>query len=206
MQITLDRLAKNPAFAKMLKQAEADQLSERQAQIGALSVFREQWHAEVEASCARARAAAARLDELDAMLAVAREEYSEANAAALWRATRATEQERALEASIIAGADPRLLQFRAWASRAKNLAGCATFEAAHAGCAAPPTKTRRALETGALCSKAIERADAMRLEAIAGDAITDELDAMAGDILASLDQIGGATTGRLPRGWRAPLL
>lgn len=206
MQITIDQLARTPAFAKAFRQFEAEQMAERQAQIDALARFREGWHAEVEASCAKARAAAARLDELHALLKVAEQAYNEANSATLWSATRATEHERELEAAIIAGADPRLLQFRAWAFRAKNLAGCATFEAAHAGCAAPPTKTRRALETGALCSKAIERADAMRLEAIAGDAITDELDAMAGDILASLDQLGGATTGRLPRDWRAPLL
>lgn len=206
MQITIDQLSRTPAFAKAFRQFEAEQLAERQAQIDALAGFREQWHAEVEASCEKARAAAVRLDEAHALLAVAQAEYASANSTALWRATRATAQERELEAKIIAGADQRLLRFRAWADRAKNLAGVATFEGAHTGCPAAPWKTKRALATGALCTDAMERADAMRLLAIAGDELVTELDEMAADILASLDQLGGATPGRLPRDWRAPLM
>lgn len=206
MQITIDQLSRTPAFAKAFRQFEAEQLAERQAQIDALAGFREQWHAEVEASCEKARAAAVRLDEAHALLATAQAEYASANSTALWRATRATAQERELEAAIIAGADARLLQFRAWADRAKNLAQCSTFESATAGCAASPIKTRRALATGALCSDAVKRADAMRLQAIAGDELVTELDDMAAGITASLDALGGQTPGRLPRDWRAPLM
>lgn len=206
MNVTLDQLARIPGFSKMLKQAETEQLSERRAKIDALAGYRQQWHAEVQASCEKARAAAVRLNEAHATLAAAQEEYAAANSAALWIGTRANAQERALEAEIAAGADPRLLQFRAWAFRAKNLAGCSTFESALVGCPAAPWKTRRALETGELCADAVKRADDMRLQAIAGDELVTELDEMAADILASLDQLGGATPGRLPRDWRAPLM
>ena len=128
-------------------------------------------------------------------------EADRANSAALWRTTRATERDRALEAAIMAGADPRLMQFKAWAARAANLAAVATYEQ---GAAA--LNARQAREVARLCNEANTRADQMRREAIAADAVALELDAMAAGILQALDRLGGSAAARLPRDWRSPLI
>lgn len=199
--ITLETLAKTPAFRAALAELEAGQLAERQAQIDALAAFRAQWYGEIAALDARAQSAAAELNELRARMLEIEREANQANSALLWRSTRATEQNRALEAAILATADPRLPQFRAWAERAANLAGVATYEQ---GAAA--LKARQAREVARLCAAANARADAMRREAIAADAVALELDALAAGILQALDRLGGSAAARLPRDWRNPLI
>ena len=61
-------------------------------------------------------------------------------------------------------------------------------------------------EVARLCAEASARADQMRREAIAADAVALELDAMAAGILQALDRLGGSAAARLPRDWRAPLI
>lgn len=199
--LTLETLARVPAFAAAVRELEAGQLAERQAQIDALAAFRAEWHSEVIQLGERAQAARREADELRARLLEVERDADAANSAALWRSTRATEQDRALEAVILAGADPRLMQFRSWAARAANLAGVATYEQ---GAAA--LNARQAREVARLCAEANARADEMRREAIAADAVTLELDAMAAGILQALDRLGGSAAARLPRDWRAPLI
>ena len=46
---TLETLARVPAFAAAVRELEAGQLAERQAQIDALAAFRAQWHADLAA-------------------------------------------------------------------------------------------------------------------------------------------------------------
>ncbi len=205
---TLETLARVPAFAAAVRELEAGQLAERQAQIDALAAFRLQWHAEIAALDARAQSARMEADELRARAMESQTEADAANSALLWRSTRATERDRALEAAILATADPRLAQFRAWAARAANLAGLATFEqvAAFAGAAAPAPNARQAREVIRLADEATARADQMRREAIAADAVALELDAMAAGILQALDRLGGSAAARLPRDWRSPLI
>ena len=205
---TLETLARVPAFAAAVRELEAGRLAERQAQIDELAAFRAEWHNEVMqlAECAQTARRAA--DELRAQVLELQTEADRANSAALWRTTRATERDRALEAAILATADPRLAQFRAWAARAANLAGVATFEqvAAFAGAAAPAPNARQAREVARLCAEANARADEMRREAIAADDVALELDAMAAGIVQALDRLGGSAAARLPRDWRAPLI
>ena len=198
--ITIETLAKTPAFAAALRELEAGQLAERQAQIDELAAFRAEWHNEVMqlAECAQTARRAA--DELRAQVLELQTEADRANSAALWRTTRATERDRALEAAILAGADSRLMKFRAWAARAANLAGVASYEQA----AAP--NARQAREVARLCAEANARADEMRREAIAADDVTLELDAMAAGIVLALDRLGGSAAARLPRDWRNPLI
>lgn len=205
---TLETLARVPAFAAAVRELEAGQLAERQAQIDALAAFRAEWHSEVIQLGERAQAARREADELRARLLEVERDADAANSAALWRSTRATEQDRALEAVILAGADPRLAQFRAWAARAANLAGMATYEqvAAFAGAAAPAPNARQAREVARLCAEANARADEMRREAIAADDVALELDAMAAGIVQALDRLGGSAAARLPRDWRNPLI
>jgi len=198
---TLETLARVPAFAAAVRELEAGQLAERQAQIDALAAFRLQWHAEIAALDARAQSARREADELRARMLEFQSEADRANSEALWRSTRATEQDRALEAVILAGADPRLMQFRAWAARAANLAAVATYEQ---GAAAP--NARQAREVSRLADEATARADEMRREAIAADDVALELDAMAAGIVQALDRLGGSAAARLPRDWRAPLI
>lgn len=198
---TLETLARVPAFAAAVRELEAGQLAERQAQIDALARFRLQWHAEIAALDARAQSARREADELRARMLEFQSEADRANSEALWRSTRATEQDRALEAVILAGADPRLMQFRAWAARAANLAAVATYEQ---GAAA--LNARQAREVARLCAEANARADEMRREAIAADDVALELDAMAAGIVQALDRLGGSAAARLPRDWRAPLI
>lgn len=206
--ITLERLAQTPAFLAAVAELEAGQLEERQAQIDALAAYRAQWHGEIAALDARAQSARRELDELRARMLEIEREADAANSAALWRSTRATEQGRALEAAILATADPRLAQFRAWAARAANLARVATYEtvSAFAGAVAPVPNVRQAREVAGLCNEANARADQMRREAIAADDVSLELDAMAAGILQSLDRMGGSAAARLPRDWRSPLI
>lgn len=199
--ITIETLAKTPAFAAALRELEAGQLAERQAQIDALAVFRAQWHNEIAALDARAQSARQEADELRARMLEAEREADAANSALLWKSTRATEQDRAQEAAIMATADPRLMQFRAWAARAANLAGLATYEL---GAAA--LNARQAREVSRLCAEANARADEMRREAIAADDVALELDALAAGIGQALDRLGGSAAARLPRDWRAPLI
>jgi hypothetical protein len=205
---TLETLARVPAFAAALRDLEAGQLAERQAQIDALAAFRVRWHAELAALDAQAQSARREADELRGRMLEVEREADAANSALLWRSTRATEQDRALEAAILATADPRLAQFRAWAARAANLAGMATYEqvAAFAGAAAPAPNARQAREVARLCAEANARADQMRMEAISADAVALELDAMAAGIVQALDRLGGSAAARLPRDWRAPLI
>ena len=198
---TLETLARVPAFAAVVRELEAGQLAERQAQIDALARFRLQWHAEIAALDARAQSARREADELRARMLEFQSEADRANSEALWRSTRATEQDRALEAVILAGADPRLMQFRAWAARGANLAAVATYEQ---GAAA--LNARQAREVARLCAEANARADEMRREAIAADDVALELDAMAAGIVQALDRLGGSAAARLPRDWRAPLI
>lgn len=198
---TLETLARVPAFAAAVRELEAGQLAERQAQIDALAAFRAEWHSEVIQLGERAQAARREADELRARLLEVERDADAANSAALWRSTRATEQDRALEAVILAGADPRLAQFRAWAARAGNLAGVATYEQ---GAAA--LNARQAREVARLCAEANARADEMRREAIAADDVALELDAMAAGIVQALDRLGGSAAARLPRDWRNPLI
>ena len=198
---TLETLARVPAFAAAVRELEAGRLAERQAQIDALAAFRAEWHNEVMqlAECAQTARRAA--DELRAQVLELQTEADRANSAALWNSTRATERDRALEAAILATADPRLMQFRAWAARAANLAAVATYEQ---GAAA--LNARQAREVARLCNEANTRADQMRREAIAADAVALELDALAAGILQALDRLGGSAAARLPRDWRAPLI
>lgn len=205
---TLETLAKTPAFAAALRELEAGQLAERQAHIDALAAFRLQWHADIAALDARAQSARREADELRARALEVQQDADAANSALLWSSTRATERDRALEAAIMAGADPRLMQFKAWAARAANLAAVATFEqvAAFAGAAAPAPNARQAREVSRLCNEATARADEMRREAIAADDVSLELDAMAAGIVQALDRLGGSAAARLPRDWRASLI
>lgn len=198
---TLETLARVPAFAAAVRELEAGQLAERQAQIDALARFRLQWHAEIAALDARAQSARREADELRARMLEFQSEADRANSEALWRSTRATERDRALEAAILAGADPRLMQFRAWAARAGNLAAAATYEQ---GAAA--LNARQAREVARLCAEANARADEMRREAIAADDVALELDALAAGIVQALDRLGGSAAARLPRDWRNPLI
>lgn len=205
---TLETLARVPAFAAAVRELEAGQLAERQAQIDALAAFRVKWHADIAALDARAQSARREADELRARALEVQHDADAANSALLWNSTRATEQDRRLEAVILAGADPRLAQFRAWAARAANLAAVATFEqvAAFAGAAAPAPNARQACEVARLCNEATARADEMRREAIAAADVALELDAMAAGILQALDRLGGSAAARLPRDWRNPLI
>ena len=205
---TLETLAKTPAFAAALRELESGQLAERQAHIDALAAFRAQWHADLAALDARAQSARREADELRGRMLEVQQDADAANSALLWNSTRATERDRALEAAIMAGADPRLMQFKAWAARAANLAGVATFEqvAAFAGAAAPAPNARQAREVIRLADEATARADQMRREAIAADDVALELDAMAAGILQALDRLGGSAAARLPRDWRSPLI
>lgn len=198
---TLETLARVPAFAAAVRELEAGRLAERQAQIDELAAFRAEWHAEVMqlAECAQTARRAA--DELRAQVLELQTEADRANSAALWRTTRATERDRALECAILATADPGLAQFRAWAARAANLAAVATYEL---GAAA--LNARQAREVSRLCAEANARADQMRREAIAADDVSLELDAMAAGILQALDRLGGSAAARLPRDWRNPLV
>ncbi|HRP24247.1 hypothetical protein [Thauera sp.] len=206
--ITIETLAKTPAFAAALRELEAGQLAERQAQIDALTTFRAEWHSEVIQLGERAQAARREADALRARLLEVERDADAANSAALWRSTRATERDRALEAAILAGADPRLMQFKVWAARAANLAGVATYEqvAAFAGAAAPAPNARQARAVARLADEATARADEMRREAIAADDVSLELDAMAAGIVQALDRLGGSAAARLPRDWRASLI
>ncbi|MBC9070955.1 hypothetical protein IAI53_03170 [Thauera sp. CAU 1555] len=206
--ITIEALAKTPAFAAALRELEAGQLADRQAQIDAWRAYRAQWHAEQAEFAARAHAVRQELDQARARVRDLEQQADRANSEALWSATRATERDRALESSIVAGADPQLHLFRAWAARAANLAGVATYEtvAAFAGSAAPATNAGLAREVARICAEATERADAMRREAVAADAVALELDAMAAGILQALNRLGGSAPARLPRDWRAPLI
>ena len=206
--ITLETLAKTPAFAAALRELEAGQLADRQAQIDALAAFRATWHNEIAALDARAQTARREADQLRARMLDVERDADAANSALLWKSTRATEQDRALEAAILATADPRLAQFRAWAARAANLAGVATYEtvSAFAGAVAPMPNVRQAREVSRLCNEATARADQMRREAIAADDVALELDAMAAGILQALDRLGGSAAARLPRDWRSPLI
>ena len=63
---TLETLARVPAFAAAVRELEAGQLAERQAQIDALAAFRLQWHADIAALDARAQSARREADELRA--------------------------------------------------------------------------------------------------------------------------------------------
>lgn len=198
---TLETLARVPAFAAAVRELEAGQLAERQAQIDALAAFRAEWHSEVIQLGERAQAARREADELRARLLEVERDADAANSAALWRSTRATEQDRALEAVILAGADPRLAQFRAWAARAANLSSVATYEQAAAA-----LNARQAREVARLCAEANARADQMRREAIAADDVALELDAMAAGIVQALDRLGGSAAARLPRDWRNPFI
>ena len=205
--ITIETLAKAPAFAAIVRELEAAQLAERQAAIDALEAFRAEWSAEIAAIDARAQAARRKLDALRAEVQEAEREHDEANSALLWRSTRATQKDRQLEAAILACADPRLAQFRAWAERAANLANVASYEQAAAFAGAPPaSKARQSREVCRLCAEATERADQMRREAIASEDASLELTALAAGILQALDRMGGSATARLPRDWQAPLL
>lgn len=206
--ISIETLAKSPAFAAAIRELEAAQLAERRAQIDALADFRAQWHGELADLNAKAQEARRKLDEQRALMLEAERASDEANSAALWRATRLMQQDRRLEAAILAGADPRLEQFRAWAARAANLAGLATYEqvAAFAGTTVPPSNARQAREVCRLCDEAIERADEMRREAIGTEDVALELDALAAGILRGLDRMGGSAAARLPRDWQAPLI
>lgn len=205
---TIETLAKTPAFAAALRELEAGQLAERQAQIDALAAFRAQWHADLAALDARAQAARREAEALRARALEFQQDADAANSALIWNSTRATERDRALEAAILATADPRLAQFRVWAARAANLAAVATYEqvAAFAGAAAPAPNARQAREVARLCAEANARADEMRREAIAADDVALELDALAAGILQALDRLGGSAAARLPRDWRSPLI
>lgn len=205
---TLETLAKSPAFAAALRELETGMLAERQAQIDALAAFRVKWHADIAALDARAQSARREADELRARALEVQQDADAANSALLWNSTRATERDRALEAAILAGANPTLPQFRAWAARAANLAAVATYEqvAAFAGAAAPAPNARQACEVARLCNEATARADEMRREAIAAADVALELDAMAAGIVQALDRLGGSAAARLPRDWRNPLI
>ena len=198
---TLETLAKTPAFAAALRELEAGQLAERQAQIDALAAFRLQWRADIAALDAQAQSARREADELRARALEVQQDADAANSALLWNSTRATERDRALEAAILATANPTLPQFRAWAARAANLAAVATYEQ---GAAA--LNARQAREVARLCAEANARADEMRREAIAADDVALELDAMAAGIVQALDRLGGSAAARLPRDWRNPLI
>ena len=198
---TLETLARVPAFAAAVRELEAGQLAERQAQIEAMAAFRVKWHAEIAALDARAQSARREADELRARALEVQQDADAANSALLWNSTRATERDRALEAAILATANPTLPQFRAWAARAANLAAVATYEQ---GAAA--LNARQAREVARLCAEANARADEMRREAIAADDVALELDAMAAGILQALDRLGGSAAARLPRDWRNPLI
>lgn len=205
---TLETLARVPAFAAAVRELESAQLAERQAQIDALAAFRVKWYAEIAALDARAQSARREADELRARALEVQQDADAANSALLWNSTRATERDRALEAAIMAGADPRLMQFKAWAACAANLAAVATFEqvAAFAGAAAPAPNARQAGEVARLCNEATARAEEMRREAIAAADVSLELDAMAAGIVQALDRLGGSAAARLPRDWRNPLI
>ena len=207
LNITIDALTKAPAFAGILRELETAQLAERQSQIDALEKHRNAWRQEAARINAEARAAKERLEELRMQALAAAQDFDRANSACCWGATKATRVERELEAAILAGADPRLAKFRAWASRAANLAAVATYETAAAFAGAPPaSNTRQAREVARLCAEATARADQMRREAVTADNVSLELDAMAAGILQALDRAGGSGPGRLPRDWQAPLI
>lgn len=95
---TLETLARVPAFAAAVRELEAGQLAERQAQIDALAAFRAQWHAEIAALDARAQSARREADELRARALEVQQDADAANSALLWNSTRATEQDRRLAA------------------------------------------------------------------------------------------------------------
>jgi hypothetical protein len=203
LNLNLETLMKLPAFAEILREQEDGQLAERQAQINELAAFRTNATAEQ----ARLAAEVQRLDheraELRARLAQLDAEHGTANGAALWHSTRATQKARNKEAEILAGANPNLLRFRAWADRADNLARISTAGLGYVAGDAPRITHANQREAVRLCAEAVTRADRMRLEAISADDVTLELDALAAGILDALDRAGGSA--RLPRDWRQPL-
>jgi hypothetical protein len=152
MQITIETLARVPAFAAAVRELEAGQLAERQARIDDWLDFRAKWHAEQIELAARADEAHKQLEEMRGRMLALERETDQATSAARWKATRDLERERRMESAILAESDARLPQFRAWAERAGNLGNLATFEqvVAFAGAAAPAPSARQAREVARL--------------------------------------------------------
>lgn len=204
LNFDLNLFKKMPAFAELLQQHEDGQLAERQAQIDALRAFRADDAAEQAHLAAEVQRIDAERQQIRARLAQLNAEHGTANSAAIWHANGATRKARDMEAAILAGADPNLLRFRAWADRAGNLARISTAGLGYVAGDAPRITHANQREAVRLCAEAVTRADEMRLEAISADDVALELDAIAAGILDALDRAGGSA--RLPRDWRHPLI
>lgn len=203
LNFNLETLKNLPAFADLLRQHEDGELAERQAKIDALRTFRSEAAAKQASLAAEVRRLDAEREQLRGRLAELNAQHGTANSIAIWNANSATQKGREMEADILAGADPSLLRFRAWADRAGNLVRVATYANDYVAGAAPHITPANVREAVRLCAEAVTRADEMRLEAISADDVSLELDALAAGILDALDRAGGSA--RLPHDWRQPL-
>lgn len=201
MQMTLETLRNLPAFAAMLADAEREALDTRQSEIDAWHAADERARREIAELEATERKHTRDADKLAAELQAAIEKRDASRIELLRVANRHHHTRVSTTARIAAGADTRLLHFAGWLTRAANAASYASHTATMEGFSRQPRQhiaAEHARRVNALCDKATERVDAMRLEAIGTADMLAELNAMADEIRAAFAPLAPHAIGGLP--------
>lgn len=185
---TIDALKKLPAFQQMFAEAEAEAIAKRAAEISEWVETDEQYRSEIDKLQAIVNKYRAAVDQKELELKHLTSQRDSSQLELIDMANRWTHKRKSAIERILAGADTRLVHFILWAQRAENLAQFAAYRAepiAVVGLGESRQHAeaiKRAKTVSSMCIHAVERAEQMRLDAIAHEDVTDELTGMASAI------------------------
>lgn len=184
---TIDALKKLPAFQQMFAEAEAEAIAKRAAEISEWVDTDEKYRSEIDKLQAIVNKYRAAVDQKELELKHLTNQRDSSQLELMQVANRRHHKRNAARERILAGADSRLPHFILWAQRVENLALFASHRAAPriviGGDSTQEKEAgKRARAVSSMCQHAVERAEAMRLDAIAHEDVTDELTGMAAAI------------------------
>lgn len=184
---TLDTLKKLPAFQQMFAEAEAEAIAKRSAEISEWVETDEQYRSEIDKLQAIVSKYRAAVDQKELELKHLTSQRDSSQLELMQVANRWNHKRNAARERILAGADSRLVHFMLWAQRVENLALFASHKSEpyiiHGEKSTQQDEAKKRAKTvSSMCQHAVERAEAMRLDAIAHEDVTVELTGMAAAI------------------------
>ena len=184
---TIDALKKLPAFQQMFAEAEAEAIAKRAAEISEWVETDKKYRSEIDKLQAIVSKYRAAVEQKELELKHLTSQRDSSQLELMQVANRWHHKRNAARERILAGADSRLVHFMLWAQRVENLALFAAHKSApyiiHGEKSSQQDEaTKRAKTVSSMCQHAVERAEAMRLDAIAHEDVTVELTGMAAAI------------------------
>ena len=210
MQLTIETLKQLPEVQKMMRDQEQVALAERSALIQQLADVEANEREELEPITAAIKDVITEIEGLNSKLRQARVQHEGLVIKSNRVIGLAKREKDALKQNILAGADPRIHQFKLWAMRAKNLANFASHFAEplatnvfRRNFTAPAVSV--AGQVNQLVKAALTRAEQMEREALSAAEVSDNLEAIAGVIYEAMQGCESQVTSRLSSNYMDPL-